>query len=293
MKIGLQIPSFTWPGGTNEIRNHLAEIATTADEAGFASIWVMDHFFQIRYVGEPEEPMLESYSALNFMAALTKNVRLGTLVSGVIYRNPGLLVKEVTTLDVLSGGRAYLGIGAAWNEEESKGLGFAFPPVKERFEILEDALKIAKAMWSGQEAPFSSSHIKMERLLNSPQAITKPHPPILIGGSGEKKTLKLVAQYADACNLFAGADMNEISRKLDILKQHCDEVGRNYTEIEKTTLESVNLGEGGISTRDLINRCKLLSQTGIQHLIVNMPNVSTIKPLELIGKEVIPAIAEF
>lgn len=293
MKIGLQIPSFTWPGGTNEIRHHLAEIATTADEAGFASIWVMDHFFQIKFVGKPEEPMLESYSALNFMAALTKKARLGTLVTGVIYRNPGLLVKEVTTLDVLSGGRAYLGIGAAWNEEESRGLGFSFPPIKDRFEKLEDALKIAKAMWSGEQAPFSSSHIQMERLLNSPQPITKPHPPILIGGGGEKKTLKLVAQYADACNLFAGADMKEITRKLDILKQHCDEVGRNYAEIEKTSLEGVNLGEGGISTGELINRCKLLSQTGIQHLIVNMPNVSTIKPLELIGKEVIPAIADF
>lgn len=293
MKIGLQIPSFTWPGGTNEIRHHLAEIATTADQTGFASIWVMDHFFQISYVGKPEEPMLESYSALNFLAALTKNVRLGTLVTGVIYRNPGLLVKEVTTLDVLSGGRAYLGIGAAWNEEESRGLGFSFPPTKERFEKLEDALKIAKAMWSGQETPFSSNHIQMERLLNSPQAITKPHPPILIGGSGEKKTLKLVAQYADACNLFAGTDMGEISHKLDILKQHCDQAGRNYADIEKTALESVNLGEGGISTREMINRCKQLSETGIQHLIVNMPNVSSIKPLELIGKEVIPAIASF
>jgi len=293
MKIGLQIPSFTWPGGTNEIRHHLAEIATTADEAGFASIWVMDHFFQIRYVGKPEEPMLESYSALNYIAALTNKARLGTLVTGVIYRNPGLLVKEVTTLDVLSGGRAYLGIGAAWNEEESKGLGFDFPPVKDRFEKLEDALKIAKAMWSGQEAPYSSSHIQMERLLNSPQVISQPHPPILIGGSGEKKTLKLVARYADACNLFAGGGMDEIRRKLDILKQHCDQVGRNYADIEKTALESVNLGEGGISSRDLINRCKQLSEAGIQHLIVNMPNVSTIKPLELIGKEVIPAIAEF
>lgn len=293
MKIGLQIPSFTWPGGTNEIRHHLAEIATTADGAGFASIWVMDHFFQIKFVGKPEEPMLESYSALNYIAALTKKARLGTLVTGVIYRNPGLLVKEVTTLDVLSGGRAYLGIGAAWNEEESKGLGFTFPPIKERFEKLEDALKIAKAMWSGQEAPFTSSHFHMERLLNSPQVISQPHPPILIGGSGEKKTLKLVAQYADACNLFAGAGMDEIRRKLDILKQHCDQAGRNYADIEKTALEGVNLGEGGISTSDLINRCKLLSQAGIQHLIVNMPNVSTIKPLELIGKEVIPAIAEF
>jgi F420-dependent oxidoreductase-like protein len=291
MKIGLQIPSFTWPGGTPEIRKILSEIATTADNAGFASIWVMDHFFQIGYVGKPEEPMLESYSALNFMAALTKKVRLGTLVTGAIYRNPGLLVKEVTTLDVLSGGRAYMGIGAAWNEDEARGLGFGFPPIKERFEILEDALKIARAMWSGQEAPFNDSHFKMERLLNSPQPVSQPHPPILIGGSGEMKTLKLVAQYADACNLFAQMGTEEIKRKLDILKQHCDQVGRNYADIEKTSLDTVNLSSDGISTKDMISKCKQLSQAGIQHAIFNMPNVSTIKPLEIIGKEVIPEVA--
>jgi F420-dependent oxidoreductase-like protein len=291
MKIGLQIPSFTWPGGTPEIRKHLAEIVTTADEAGFASIWVMDHFFQIRNVGQPEEPMLEGYSALNYIAALTQKARLGTMVTGVIYRNPGLLIKEVTTLDVLSGGRAYLGIGAAWNEQEAKGLGFAFPPLKERFERLEDALRIAHIMWSGKEDPFTGSHITMERPLNSPQPISRPHPPILIGGSGEKKTLKLVAKYADACNLFAGAGLEELGRKLDILKQHCDTVGRNYNEIEKTALDRVNLATDGTSTRELIDRCKQLSQAGIQHVIFNMSNVATIKPLELIGKEVIPEIA--
>jgi len=149
MKIGLQVPSFSWPGGSDQIGPRLAEVSSLADSLGFASIWVMDHFFQIRSVGQPEEPMLESYSTLNFIAAHTHTAKLGTLVTGVIYRNPGLLVKAVTTLDVLSGGRAYLGIGAAWNEMEARGLGFGFPPLKERFEQLEDALKIARAMWAG------------------------------------------------------------------------------------------------------------------------------------------------
>lgn len=293
MKIGLQIPSFSWPGGTPDIGRRLAEITTTADEVGFASIWVMDHFFQIRFVGQPEEPMLESYSALNFIAALTKKARLGTMVTGVIYRNPGLLIKEVTTLDVLSGGRAYLGIGAAWNEEESKGLGFTFPPIKERFERLEEALLIARAMWAGQESPFSGKYTTMDRPLNNPQPLSQPHPPILIGGSGEKKTLKLVAQYADACNLFAGVNPVELAHKLDILKQHCDQVGRNYNDIEKTALDTVYLASDGMTTQEMISKCKALSQAGIQHLIVNMPNVATIKPLELIGNEVIPAVDGF
>jgi len=289
MKIGLQIPSFTWPGGAVEIAPRLATISSTADQLGFASIWVMDHFFQIRGMGQPEEPMLESYSTLNFIAAHTQKARLGAMVTGVIYRNPGLLIKEVTTLDILSGGRAYLGIGAAWNESESLGLGFTFPPLKERFEQLEDALKIAKAMWSGDETPFIGKHIHMERPLNSPQPISKPHPPILIGGSGEQKTLKLVAQYADACNLFAHLGTAELVRKLDVLKQHCDQVGRNYADIEKTALDTFD----NLTSEDLITKCRELSKIGIQQLIVNIPNIATIKPLELIGKEVIPAVASF
>jgi probable F420-dependent oxidoreductase, Rv1855c family len=289
MKIGLQIPSFTWPGGAAEIAPRLSQIVTLADQMGFASIWVMDHFFQIRGVGQPEEPMLESYGTLNFIAAHTQKARLGAMVSGVIYRNPALLVKAVTTLDVLSGGRAYLGIGAAWNEMESWALGFAFPPLKERFELLEDALKIAKVMWSGDESPFEGKHIHLDRPLNSPQPISRPHPPILIGGTGEQKTLKLVAQYADACNLFARIGIPELTRKLDVLKQHCDEVGRNYTEIEKTALDTFT----GKSAKEMVAYCRDLHQAGIEHLIVNIPDIATIKPLELLGKEVIPAVAEF
>ena len=196
MKIGLQIPSFTWPGGPAKIPQKLAEIARTADDGGFSSLWVMDHFFQIPNVGPVENEMLESYSTLSYLAGLTKNVKLGTLVTGVVYRQPGLLVKTVTTLDVLSGGRAYFGIGAAWNEQEALGLGFPFPPLKERFERLEETLQIAIQMWSGNQAPFDGKHYQLDHALNSPQALSKPHPPILIGGMGEKKTLRLVAVYA-------------------------------------------------------------------------------------------------
>src|SRR5918911_2389948 len=247
MRVGLQIPSFTWPGGAAEIGPRLAQIGRTADEAGFASIWVMDHFFQIPVVGRAAEPMLEGYSALSYLAAVTQRARLGTLVTGVVYRYPGILVKTVTTLDVLSGGRAYLGIGAAWNEREARGLGVPFPPVKERFERLEEALQIARHMWSGTVAPYHGKHYQLAETLNSPQALTKPHPPILIGGMGEQKTLRLGAQYADACNLFAHGGVELIRHKLAVLKRHCDAVGRPYDAIERTSLGTVNLGADGMS----------------------------------------------
>ncbi len=292
MHIGLQIPSFTWPGWPGQIGPKLAEIGKVADQGGFASLWVMDHFFQIRGVGKVDEPMLESYAALSYLAAVTQHVRLGTLVTGVIYRHPGILVKTVTTLDVLSGGRAYLGIGAAWNEQEAHGLGIPFPPLKERFERLEETLKIAKQMWSGQAAPFAGKYYQLEQALNVPPAISKPHPPILIGGMGEKKTLKLVAKYADACNLFAYGGPDSIRGKLEILRQHCAAVGRPYAEIEKTALGTVNLAPGGMTPDQVIEWCRSLSQAGIQHLIVNLPNVAEIKPLEIMAEKVIPAIAD-
>src|SRR5438552_16499900 len=231
MKLGLQIPSFTWPGGAAEIGPTLADIARTADGAGYDSLWLMDHFFQIRNVGTPEEPMLEAYTTLGFLAAHTEPVGLGTLVTGVSYRHPGILAKTVTTVDVLSGGRAWLGIGAAWNEEEHLGLGVPFPPVAERFERLEETLKICLQMWRGDESPYQGKHYQLERPLNSPQSLTRPHPPILIGGGGEKKTLRLVARYADACNLFVSP---ELPRELDVLRAHCETEGRDYDAIPKT-----------------------------------------------------------
>ncbi len=293
MKIGLQIPSFTWPGGSVEVGQRLAQIANTADSVGFASIWVMDHFFQIPNVGKPEEPMLESYSALSFIAGHTSHARLGTLVTGVIYRYPGILVKTVTTLDVLSGGRAYFGIGAAWNEQEALGLGVNFPPLKERFARLEETLQIALQMWSGKVEPYSGKYYQLTQTLNSPQPVSRPHPPILLGGGGETKTLKFVAKYADGCNLFARMGAQVLSHKLDVLKRHCDEVGRAYGEIENTALNTINLAPGGVTPAQMIEECRTLSGLGIQHVIFNMPNVSEITPLEIIGREVIPEVAGF
>ena len=292
MKIGLQVPSFTWPGGPSQLSPLLARIGQTADEAGFASLWVMDHFFQIEMLGAPDEPMLEGYSALSFLASVTKRARLGTLVTGVVYRHPGILVKTVTTLDVLSGGRAYFGIGAAWHERETAGLGVPFPARKERFERLEEALQIALQMWSGKVSPYHGKHYHLAEPLNSPQPITRPHPPILIGGAGEKKTLRLVAKYGNACNLYAFAGTDAIRAKLEVLRRHCEEVGRRFEEIERTALGSVNLGADGMSPRQAIEYCRGMREAGIEHLIISLPRVHEITPIEVMGKEVIPAVSE-
>lgn len=299
MKIGLQVPNFTWPGGPKEIHNKLAEIARTADDCGFSSLWVMDHFFQIGRPNNPgglgpaEDEMMEGYSTLSYMAGFTKHVKLGTLVTGVVYRHPGILIKTVTTLDVLSGGRAYFGVGAAWNERESRGLGVPFPPVKERFERLEETLQIAKQMWSDTVAPYHGKHYQLEETLCHPLPLSKPHPPIMIGGMGETKTLRLVAKYADACNLFSGGGMDNLGHKLDVLKRHCESVGRDYAEIEKTILGGAYIAEGKMTVSDVIEQCRALAKLGIQHAIFNMPNVHEITPLEIFGREVIPAVAEF
>ena len=203
MRVGLQVPNFTYPNGQARLGDTFAQIARNAERAGFYSLWVMDHFFQIRGVGPAENEMLEGWSALAFAAGVTNHIKLGTMVTGVTYRYPALLVKTATTLDVLSHGRAYFGIGAAWNEQEHKGLGVPFPSTSERFERLEETLQIALQMWSGDESPFDGKHYQPERPLNSPRSVQQPHPPILIGGTGEQKTLRMVAQYADACNIFA------------------------------------------------------------------------------------------
>jgi F420-dependent oxidoreductase-like protein len=295
MKIGLQIPNFTWPSGPADIHKTLAQIAHTADDAGFASLWVMDHFFQIgglerrSSLGPAEDEMLEAYTTLGYLAGLTKKATLGALVTGVIYRHPGLLVKTVTTLDVLSGGRAYFGIGAAWNERESRGLGVPFPPIKERFERLEETLQIASQMWSPNNGPYGGKYFQLAETLCSPQPIRKPHPPIMIGGMGEKKTLRLVAQYGDACNLFAGMGSDAVRTKLDVLKRHCEKLGRDYNEIEKTILGTAHLASGKQSAKDVIEECRGLAALGIRHAIFNMPNVHEIAPLEIFAKEIIPA----
>jgi F420-dependent oxidoreductase-like protein len=289
MKIGLTVPDFTWPGGPPRLGADLAAIARTADQAGFESIWVMDHFFQIGMNGPPEKEMLEGYSALAFIAAHTSRVRLGTMVTGVIYRHPGILAKTVTTLDVLSGGRAWLGIGAAWNEQESRGLGVPFPPLGTRFEQLEETLQICLQMWGDDQKPFTGRHYQLEWPLNSPQPLTRPHPPILIGGGGEKKTLRLVARYADACNLFPGP---QVSRKLAVLREHCQAEGRNYDDIEKTAMFQFDVGTKGEKVGQVIGGLRWLASLGIQTVIGSVKGVHKIAPLEIIGEKVIPAVAD-
>src|SRR2546425_2872335 len=237
MRLGLQVPNFTWPNGQANLGDTFGLIAERAERAGLYSLWVMDHFFQIPLVGVSENEMLEGYSALSIAAGRTNRIKLGTMVTGVTYRYPGLLVKTVTTLDVLSGGRAYLGIGAAWNEEEHRGLGVPFPPTAERFERLEETLHIAHQMWKGDEQPYQGKHYQLGRPLNSPSSVQKPHPPILIGGGGERKTLRLVAQYGDACNFsLTRLRLDEAQRKLGVLREHCQTIGRPYTDIEKTII---------------------------------------------------------
>ena len=289
MKFGLQINTFTWPGGANLIGETLARVTRTADDAGFDSIWVMDHFFQIRGLGPPEAPMLEGMTALGFMAANSERARLGLMVGGIHYRQPGLWIKATTTLDVLSGGRAWFGIGAAWNEEESVGLGFAFPPLGERFEMLEETLQMAHAMWSGGSGSgesMSGSHYHPTRLLNSPQSISRPRVPIMIGGGGERKTLRLVAQYADACNVFG--DATRIAHKYAVLREHCDRLGRPYEEVERSTLQSVDLEHE--SPAALVDRFGSLVEAGAQHILFSVRGVNQTGNLERIAAEVFPQL---
>lgn len=294
MRVGLQVIAFNWPGSPANIGSRLGEIARTADDAGFASLWVMDHFFQMQSYSDPHDPMLEGYTASAFMAAQTKRIRHGLMVTGGFYRHPGILVKTVNTLDVLSGGRAYFGIGAGWYEREAHGLGVPFPPTGERLARLEEIVQIALHMWRGDESPFSGKYYHLDEPISRPQPISQPHPPILIGGGGEKKTLRMVAQYADACNLFANPNsLDGLKHKLDVLKEHCAALGRNYDEIEKTTLSSVALRPGE-SAQAIIDYCGKLAELGVNQALFNMTeNVHEIAPLERFGAEVIPAVTKF
>ncbi|MEV4846478.1 LLM class F420-dependent oxidoreductase [Micromonospora matsumotoense] len=235
MRLGLHYWNYSTPTDPATIAPTLIETATIAEEAGVASFTVMDHYFQMEAMAPAEEPMLEAYTTLGFVAARTSRMTLGVLVTGVMYRYPGLLAKIVTTLDVLSGGRARLGIGASWYEREQHGLGVPVVPVAERFERLEETLRICRQMWSDDNGPFEGRHYRLAETLNSPQPLRRPHPPIMIGGSGEKKTLLLVARYADACNLF-GSSPAEVAHKLDVLRGHCAAEGRDYDAIDKTVL---------------------------------------------------------
>lgn len=294
MKIGLQIPSFKYPGGAAAIRPKLKEIVTTAEEAGFYSLWVMDHYYQIKGLfGEAyTDPMLESYTTLGYFAGITEKAYLGVMVTGIIYRHPSVLMKMVNTLDILSGGRAYFGVGAAWYEEEAQGFGIPYPSTSARFEQLEDNLQLAKTLWDSDETSFAGQHFSAPAITNNPRPLSNPHPRILIGGMGPKKTLRLVAQYADACNFFEGAGMENMGKALDTLKTHCAQLGRDYEAIEKTSLGTVHLS-GKDTVESTLNRLQKLSEMGFTHAIFNMPDVYAITPLETFATEIMPAAAEF
>jgi F420-dependent oxidoreductase-like protein len=295
LKIGLQISSFTWPGGDAEIGPTLARIAAAADDAGFDSIWVMDHFFQIRSVGQVEEPMLEGLTALGFMAAHTHRARLGLMVGGIHYRHPGMWIKAVTTLDVLSGGRAWFGIGAAWNVQESRALSFPMPVLADRFVTLEETLQMAHLAFTGErgsETELDGRFVQAERIMNSPQSISRPRPPILVGGGGERKTLRLAARYADACNVFGGPDM--LRHKYDVLRRHCLALGRDYAEIERTNLATISITpdgrRGSLTPTGLVDRLGGWAEAGSQHTIFSIREVSDVSKIELIGRDVLPQV---
>ncbi|MBL8063720.1 MAG: TIGR03560 family F420-dependent LLM class oxidoreductase [Anaerolineales bacterium] len=294
MYIGLQIPSFKVPGGTTAIRPKLKEIVTTAEGAGFHSLWVMDHYYQIKGLfGESyTDPMLEAYTTLGYFAGLTEKARLGVLVTGVIYRHPAVLMKMVNTLDILSGGRAYFGIGAAWYEDEAKGNGIPYPSTSERFEKLEDSLKLAKALWNSDETSFAGKHFSAPAITNNPRPLSSPHPRIMIGGTGPNKTLRMVAQYADACNIGDWVGKENMQNALDSLKRHCETLGRDYDSIEKTSLCTVNLSAKD-KVSSVMSRIKELSAMGFTHVIFNMPDVYSITPLKTFAKEIIPSVAGF
>jgi len=297
VKIGLQISSFTWPGGDGELGPTLTRICRAADDVGFDSIWVMDHLFQIRSVGEVEEPMLDGMTALGFMAAHTRRARLGLMVGAVPYRHSGLWIKATTTLDVLSEGRAWFGIGAAWNVEEARSLGVPFPELPDRFRLLEDTLRMARQAWSGDGKPgeaFRGKSVRATRLMNSPQVLSRPRVPILVGGGGERTTLRLVARYADACNVFGAPDM--LRHKFSVLRAHCDDVGRAYDSIERTNLSTISItpdgSRGSLTPSKLVERLGNWAEAGSHHTIFAVRGVADISKLELIGRDVLPQVRE-
>jgi F420-dependent oxidoreductase-like protein len=295
MRLGIQVDRFTYPGGDPAIAPTFGEVATRAEEAGFSSLWVMDHLMQLPHVGAIDEPILDAYAALSWAAAKTNRIELGTLVSSVTFREPAVLIKQVTTLDVLSGGRAWLGIGAGWFEREHTGLSLPFPSLSERFERLEENVRIAKQMWSGDTGPYAGKHYQLAETISRPLPMTKPHPPILIGGGGEKKTLRLVARYADACNLVAFRGYEELPRKLDVLRRHCEAEQRPYDEIRKTALDLLQIsrdgGNGTVTPAQAIDRLGALSEIGFEETMLKVPNMSDLNVFDIFGEQIVPAAA--
>jgi hypothetical protein len=307
MKLGLQVYRFDWNGSPENIGSKLTEIAQTAENVGFSSFWVMDHLFQLGGIwGEVDAPMLEGYTTISYIAAVTNNLKIGLMVTGSTHRYPGMLIKALSTIDVLSGGRTYLGIGAGWYRRESEGLGIPVPSsIKERIERFEEILQIAKHMWSGNQSDFKGKYYHLIKPINSPQPLSKPHPPILIGFEGEKVMPKIAARYADAVNLHVGTPLKkypkwmqkryhnikvDLKRKLDIIQLRCDEIGRIFDEIETTCLATIKIAPDAMKTKEVVELCHDLADIGFQHVIFNMPNVYEIEPINLIGQEVIPKI---
>jgi F420-dependent oxidoreductase-like protein len=275
MDLDLHVTKFTWAGSPDRIAPGLCDIARKAEAIGVRALSLMDHYFQIEVAGAPEDPMLEGYTALGFLAGVTSSLRLRLLVTGVTYRHPGLLAKIVTTLDVLSRGRAELGIGAAWYEREHLGLGVPFPPLAERFERLEEAVQICLQMWSADNGPFAGRHYRLAETLCVPAPVSRPRPRIMIGGSGEKKTLRLVAQYADACNVFGDATV--LAHKIEVLRRHCDAVGRNIGEIEITAFVHPQVGW---SAGDVVRGAEELADLGVATVMVSADGDSPVEWLE-------------
>lgn len=290
MQVGLHVASFSWPEAPVGIAPTLRNVATVADEGGFASLSVMDHFFQLDTWADAAEPMLEGYTTLGYLAAVTSQVRLGLLVTGVTYRHPGVLAKIVSTLDVLSQGRGELGIGAAWYEREHRGLGVPYPPLAERFERLEETLQICLQMWSGNTGTFKGKHYQLTETLNSPRVLSKPNPPIMIGGSGEKKTLRLVAKYGDACNLFVESP-EAASHKLGVLRDHCTTEGTDYDSIRKTMLY-MGGSLAGADYDGFVAEMAGFSAAGIEAVMVMPLGPDPVGFAEGVAQQVVPRLAD-
>ncbi|WP_212822375.1 LLM class F420-dependent oxidoreductase [Catellatospora sp. TT07R-123] len=294
MRIGVHIVNFAFPGGTAAIGPTLAQAGQAAEAAGLDNVSVMDHYLQMEGMGlgEPDAPMLEGYTTLGFLAGQTSTVELQLLVTGVTYRHPGLLAKIVTTLDVLSGGRAVLGIGAAWYDREHAAYGVPFPALSERFERLEETLRVVRQMWSDETGPFEGRHYRLAETINSPQPVSRPHPPIMIGGMGEKKTLRLVAKYADACNLFAGpqAGPDLIKGKLDVLAAHCDREGADYGRIRKTITWTARLAPDAADSADFLRRMADFAAIGIDEVHVMPYGTDPVGYIESLGRHIVPTL---
>lgn len=294
MKLGVHLVNFTLPDGPEAIGPTLAATGAAVEEAGLDNVSFMDHYFQLEYLAGPRNPMLEGYTALAFLAAHTTSVELQLLMTGVTYRHPGLLAKIVSTLDVVSGGRAALGVGAAWYEREHRGLGVPFPPLAERFERLEETLEIVHQMWSDDDGPYVGKHYQLAETINSPQPLRKPHPPIMVGGGGEKKTLRLVAKFADACNVFAsqGAGPDAVAHKLAVLHEWCEQEGRAYDEIRKTVLYNGPIGPDRAAGAAFVEEMRALADVGVDEVHVMPLQGDPVGFVRSLGEHVVPHLSQ-